>query len=193
MEKSKPAYIDLISNNLNTQKDFEQFEDSFKARYESNVKDVVKRLTKVKSFISFENGDWTDFYQETKDAFSMGYYRSVVALVGIMAEAYSEMIFDKIQIKSRSGLCNNSKLFGEKDRIRQARRLDIIKELGGLEEKDFNKLKYIAKTRNRLLHRFKEKVSEDVALKVLNSFLEVIESKISNKHTLKNGKNVLKD
>ena len=193
IDRTVPAYFDFSSNLPTGAKGMEQEAQNVVNILKQNANDIVGRSLKVKPFMTFEVGDWASLYKQAKDAFSMGYFHSTISLVGMMSEAFCRQLYQKIIIKKLDGNeCNNKLLFGEETRIRQERRINILKELLVIDDHVYNKLIYININRNKVVHNISKEVSEDETLKVLNSFIEVLSHRFDKLHKINDGKVVRK-
>ena len=184
MDKTLNVYFDVTSNIPKGKKALEQEALYVVQRVENNATDIVRRSIRVKPFFTHELGDWSTVYQEAKYAFSMGFFHSTFSLVGMMSEAYCRQLYQCINIKRIDGtICCNNNLFGDNDRIKQSQRINILREII-IDEYVYGRLKYINYTRNKVVYNMSMTLSKNIALKVLNSFIEVLSHRFDDLYEL---------
>lgn len=189
MENTVRVSFDFSSNWLKGDKALEQEAINVVNLVKEDANEIARRLSKVEAYLTLEIGEWTTLYGEAKHAFSMGFFHSTIALVGMMSESFCRHLYQKVRIRRLDGsICENDNLFGDEKRIRQAQKIKTLKELLLIDNYVFEKLNYINKTRNKIVHDITKKVSEDVALKVLNSFIKVLDHRHQENYEFKDGK-----
>jgi hypothetical protein len=115
---------------------------------------MVTRLAELEPIITPEVGEYIDFMREAVDAYQLGLWRAVVALIGIATENFTDTLYEGVKnVRSSTGTTiSKEKLFGREDYMPEERKLAVLHTFGIIQQDDYDRLRKIKKLRDKYVH-----------------------------------------
>ena len=155
-----------------------ELQNSIRRDLEKQVPYIIERLAETRSFLIPEGIEYSDLLVEASSAYSMGYWRSVIALIGVAGESFTDDIYHTIDyiISSENTRMTRQELFGEDTNIRERNKRAALLFCRKIEKPIYNKLCRIKTLRDSYVHP--KKKAHDMhsdAKEALNTFIEIMD------------------
>ncbi len=183
--------IDFLPTNAKDKRFRPDLENSMKEKLIQDIPEMVSRLAKLEPLITFEVE--TDFKLEAMFAFQYGLWRAVIALVGVVAESFTERLYAELpSIVLRDGTnMSKGELLGDRPSVQS--KLAILRLLGIIEPSHYRKLVEIWELRNKYVHPpRKPRNAERDALTAMKLLRSVLKERFDKDYTIRQGEIVRK-
>lgn len=180
-------HLDTTSNAIKNPEVKKQIEDSLREDFEKELPEVIKRMEEVLSFLTHEVGIYSKLLREAKRCYEEGLYCSSLAMIGITAERFCLELSENINFKINDNEISEEDLFNRPIKS-QWLRLSLLEKAKIIKPEIYEKLKEIDTIRNKYIHPREEGDAKSDALKVLNLFIWVLNSRFSEKYIIIDGK-----
>ena len=107
-------------------------------------------------------------------------------MIGIATERFCMELEEKIKFKINENDVDIKSLFESK--LKQHKRLDLLKMGALINDETFNRLNHIKSLRDKYIHPSQIGDAKEDSLKVLNLFIEILNSRFSDKYKIIDGK-----
>jgi hypothetical protein len=125
-----------------------------KEKFEKYLPKLIEHLSETKAFLCPAGEEFTTLLKEAQNAYGAGYWRSVIALIGVASESYTEKLYltiDKITSTNKVDL-TRIELFGKDENVRENSKLGALLLCGKIDRPIFTKLSRIKKLRDSCVH-----------------------------------------
>lgn len=159
-------------------KKHEELRSRLRQQFEKQLPDIVKRLAETRSFISLEDTEFSDLLKEAMQAYSNGYWRSVVALIGVAGESFTEKLYCDIPdiVLDENVRITRHELLGKDDNVRENIKIAALLVYKKINKPIFDKLRRIKALRDSCVHHQLRKKPHNFhaeAKEAFNSFTEI--------------------
>ena len=180
------VWLDTTSNIIRVRGARKQIRDLLKRNFKKELPKIMNRIGKVPSFITTEVGFYSNLLNEAKYCYETGLYYATISMVGITAERFAIELSEQMKFEINKKNISESNLFG--GRLKQYRRLILLRKAGIIKSETYEKLDRIREIRNKYIHPKEVGDGKRDSLKVLKLFISVITSRFSDKFKIENGK-----
>lgn len=190
----RSVYIDLESNSAQDPISRVHLTEELRKELDALAPEMIERLGELSALIVVDEGDFWDLLPEMKRAYQFGLWRSVVALVRIGAERFTDVLYDQIGlVNTPSGKRSRKEaLFGE--RVTEQRKLVVLEAFGLITEKAGKDLDLIRRLRNRYVHEVPPiQQAEKDAQQAMKTFWSLLSERFDSKFTIARGRIVPKE
>lgn len=179
-------HFDATSNSIKVPEIRKQIEDNLRKKLEESMSEIIKRVGEIPSFITHEVGFYSNLFDEAKNCYVQGLYYATISMIGIATERFCMELEGKIKFKINENEVDLNILFENK--LKQSKRLSLLKTGGLINDKTFSRLSQIKKTRDKYIHPSEVGDAKEDSLKILTLFIEILNSRFSDIYTIMDGK-----
>ena len=189
LKEKREFLFDFISNAIK-QGHREGIEKEMKEYLTLKVPKFIQRQSEIPTYITDEVGIYANLMEEAKECYMFGLYYSTISMVGITAERFAIELSDKFKFTINENPISEKYLFPKG--TNQYQRLRLLFKAKIISEKAYKNLDKIRDIRNDYIHPKKLANVQKDSLKVLELFIEVINSRFSEKYEFREGKIIKK-
>lgn len=157
----------------------EELSNNIRQKIEKQMPSIIKRIAETRPFLIPENFEFSNLLIEAKSAYSFGFWRSVIALIGVAGESFTDRLYQTINnvISSGNFQMKRQELFGNDDNVRGKNKIAALLFCNIIEKPIYNKLCRIKRLRDSYVHPKKGKIHDahSEAKEALNTFIEIMD------------------
>lgn len=183
-------HFNATSNTINIPEIRKQTEDNLRKRFEESMPEIIKRMGERPPFITHEVGVYSNLFDEAENCYAQGFYYATISMIGIATERFCMELGEKIKFKINENEVNVNAIFENK--LRQSKRLNLLKSGRLINEETFNRLNQIKKIRDKYIHPLELGYPKEDSLKILKLFVDILNSRFSDIYVILDGKIVEK-
>ena len=107
------------------EKKHEELRNKIRQNLERQIPSIIERLAETRPFLIPESVEFSNLLMEARSAYSLGYWRAVVALIGIAGESFADRIYRTIDhvVSSENMKMTRQELFGKDTNIREKNKI----------------------------------------------------------------------
>ncbi len=184
--------IDTTPNIIKVPDIRKQIEAQFKEKIEKELPSILDRMGEVKALLTAEVGFYSNLLDEAKRCYEYGQYHATLSMVGITAERFCLELSEQMVFKINDYPITEGELFDGRPIQKQEWRLNLLEKAKIIKPEICTQLKEINTIRNKYIHPREEGDAKADSLKILNSFIEVLNSRFSEKYDIKEGRIVIR-
>lgn len=185
------VFVDFTPTHAKDERLRPRFENDLKDKLAQGIPAMVSRLAELDPIMTAEVGEYVDFMMEASEAFMYGHWRSVVALVGVAVEGFTDGLYSRLgRIVSKTGKeVSRKELFGDDERLPENRKLAILHFFGVITPTTYDALTKIKRLRDQYVHppRKARDVGAD-AREAMRLFRAILKERFDRDYTVKAGK-----
>lgn len=156
----------------------EELSNNIRQNIEKQLPSIIERIAETRPFLIPENLEFSDLLIEAKSAYSFGFWRAVIALIGVAGESFSNRLYQTINhVISNGGIqLKRQELFGNDENVSEKSKIAALLFCNIIEKPVYTKLCRIKKLRDHYVHPIKgvHNVHSE-AKEALNTFIEIMD------------------
>lgn len=156
----------------------EELSNNIRQKLEKQMPSIIERIAETRPFLIPENIEFSNLLIEAKSAYSFGFWRAVIALIGVAGESFTDRLYRTIDhvISTANIKMERQELFGKDENVRGKNKIAALLFCNIIEKPIYKKLCRIKKLRDSYVHPTKG--VHDVhseAKEALNTFIEIMD------------------
>lgn len=155
----------------------EELRNNIRQKFERQMPSIIERLAGTKPFIIPESFEFSNLLIEARSAYLMGFWRAVVALIGVAGESFTDRLYQTIDNVVSGGniQMKRQELFGKDENIREKNKIAALLFCNKIEKPIYTKLCRIKTLRDSYVHPKKKLCDmQSEAKEALNTFIEIM-------------------
>ena len=186
-EDSVRIHIDATPNVIGNPEIKKQIEDQLRDQFEKNLPIRTMRMGEIPALLTADVGFYSKLLEEAKNCYFSGLFHASVSMIGIASERFAIELASNLKFKVNEKEITEEDLF-EGPIQKQFRRLNLLEKSELLKLEYAEKLKEIYTIRKKYIHPREEGDAKEDSLKVLKLYIEILNSRFSDKYTIKEGR-----
>jgi len=179
-------HFNATSNAIKNPDAKKQIEDQLRKKFEESIPEIINRMGEMNPFITHEVGLYSNLLNESQNCYAQGLYYSTISMIGIATERFCRELEGKIKFKINGNECDIKSIF--ENNLKQHKRLNLLKIGGLINDETFRRLDQIKTLRNKYIHPSEVGNPKEDSLKIINLFIEILNSRFSDKYEIIRGK-----
>jgi len=156
----------------------EELSNDIRQKLEKQIPSMIERIAETRPYLIPEYLEYSNLLVEAKSAYSFGFWRAVIALIGVAGESFTDRLYQTVNhVTSIENIqMKRQELFGNDEYVRGNNKIAALLFCNIIEKPIYTKLCRIKKLRDSYVHPTKR--VHDVhseAKETLNTFIEIMD------------------